>query len=848
MKNKITNPYIMANILILILGVCAFVFINYIKTSKEKEYFNEKISNLNISYSSSIDKYRVLTKYVLEQTIKNDLTLSLFERGVNSKDDVRRLYKGLLYQNLEPVYENLKKEGIVQLQFILEDNKSYLRFHNPSKYGDDLSEIRESVKIVNKEKRSISGFETGRIVSGFRNVFPLNFNNEYLGSVEISTSIKTMISSITQQNKEREYLFLLNKDMALSKLLDSQQHLYKTSNISSEYLEEENNSSLFHSPKKLSTTAESINKKISNNKELKEAMKKENAWGMFANVDNTIYDVTFLPIYGVSKKIEAYLIEYKKSKNIPIFINMEIYVYLLVLLLVGLLLSLVKIINEKSKSIDNQKEWFKSITDNLGEGLYVVNLNAEITYINPIACEILGYDAKDVIGKNAHTLFHSHSFNDNIGYEKCPIYLSVRGKGFFSSRSEYFITSDGRKIPVLVNSKLIKRDNNLSELVTSFSDISIQTELEKESTLLRKALEASINCVVITNKDGNVQWANKAFESLTGFKKEEILGKNPKEFISSHKQSHEFYEEMWKTILSKKAWKGELINKKKDGSFYDEELIITPVLNEENEIVNFIAIKQDITHKKIVLQEKEEREKLLYQQSKMAAMGEMLGNIAHQWRQPLSLISTISTGIKLQKEMNVLVEDDLIKNMDAINHSSQYLSETIEDFRAFFDPKKNKESKFLISDAINKTLKLISSQFAAKEIEIIQNVKDCNIISLENELIQVLVNIFNNSRDVLIKLEDKRRLIFINIDEKDNDLIIEIKDNGKGIDKNIIDRIFEPYFTTKHKSKGTGIGLYMSSEIIKKHLNGTITVKNETYDYEGIEYTGAKFIIKIAIN
>ena len=305
---------------------------------------------------------------------------------------------------------------------------------------------------------------------------------------------------------------------------------------------------------------------------------------------------------------------------------------------------------------------------------------------------------------------------------------------------------------------------------------------------------------------------------------------------------------MWKTILSKKAWKGELINKKKDGSFYDEELIITPVLNEENEIVNFIAIKQDITHKKIVLQEKEEREKLLYQQSKMAAMGEMLGNIAHQWRQPLSLISTVSTGIKLQKEMNVLVEDDLIKNMDAINHSSQYLSETIEDFRAFFDPKKNKESKFLISDAINKTLKLISSQFAAKEIEIIQNVKDCNIISLENELIQVLVNIFNNSRDVLIKLEDKRRLIFINIDEKDNDLIIEIKDNGKGIDKNIIDRIFEPYFTTKHKSKGTGIGLYMSSEIIKKHLNGTLTVKNETYEYEGIEYTGAKFIIKIAIN
>ena len=111
---------------------------------------------------------------------------------------------------------------------------------------------------------------------------------------------------------------------------------------------------------------------------------------------------------------------------------------------------------------------------------------------------------------------------------------------------------------------------------------------------------------------------------------------NPRYFISSKKQSKEFYANMWKTILSKKPWKGEIINKKRDGSLYNEELIITPVLDEEGEIANFIAIKQDITEQKLIALEKEERDKLFFQQSKMAAMGEMLGNIAHQWRQPVS--------------------------------------------------------------------------------------------------------------------------------------------------------------------------------------------------------------------
>jgi signal transduction histidine kinase len=245
---------------------------------------------------------------------------------------------------------------------------------------------------------------------------------------------------------------------------------------------------------------------------------------------------------------------------------------------------------------------------------------------------------------------------------------------------------------------------------------------------------------------------------------------------------------------------------------------------------------------------KRKQEHMLIQQSKMAAMGEMLGNIAHQWRQPLSTITTAATGAKLQKEMDYLSDTDFNYAMDSISNSAQYLSTTIDDFRSFFNPNNNKETEFLLSDMIKKTLAIVSPQFITKDIIIVKNIEEVSIKSIENELIQVLLNILNNSKDALIKLEDEKKLIFINAYVENRVIIIEIKDNAKGINEDIIDRIFEPYFTTKHQSQGTGIGLYMSQDIVKNHLNGTIEVENETYNFEEIQYTGAKFTIKISID
>jgi signal transduction histidine kinase len=265
-----------------------------------------------------------------------------------------------------------------------------------------------------------------------------------------------------------------------------------------------------------------------------------------------------------------------------------------------------------------------------------------------------------------------------------------------------------------------------------------------------------------------------------------------------------------------------------------------------NDKLSIIGTIQDITENKILEIEKQQKDELFYQQSKMAAMGEMIGNIAHQWRQPLSVISTAATGLKLQKEMDILTDDNFYSTLVAINTSAQYLSSTINDFRDFFNPSNNIVNEFNISETFIKTLNLLSAQFTAKDIEIIQNIENCKIITIENELIQVLINVLNNARDALLTIENQKRLIFINVSTKDKIFFIEIKDNAGGIQEGIIDRIFEPYFSTKHKSQGTGIGLYMSKEIVEKHLEGELLVSNENYTYENVNYIGAKFMIEIS--
>lgn len=244
------------------------------------------------------------------------------------------------------------------------------------------------------------------------------------------------------------------------------------------------------------------------------------------------------------------------------------------------------------------------------------------------------------------------------------------------------------------------------------------------------------------------------------------------------------------------------------------------------------------------IKQNEEKNRILMHQSKMAAMGEMLENIAHQWRQPLSTISVCTSGMELKKSLSKLDDKEFFDSINHIKSSVSYLSNTIDDFRNFLD-----QNKFISSvetnNLLKKVLDILNPSFANHNINVIKNIDEFEFISIENELIQVLMNILTNAKDALKELDNqKSRYIFIDIKkESDINLNIDIYDNGLGVNGEIIDRIFEPYFTTKHKSKGTGIGLYMSKLLVETHLKGKISVKNYKFIYKENELLGAKFRI-----
>src|SRR5574344_1965658 len=231
------------------------------------------------------------------------------------------------------------------------------------------------------------------------------------------------------------------------------------------------------------------------------------------------------------------------------------------------------------------------------------------------------------------------------------------------------------------------------------------------------------------------------------------------------------------------------------------------------------------------------QEQILIQQNKLAAMGEMIGNIAHQWRQPLAQISAIHMNMKVTYDFNKFDEVYLNEKIKEANKLTSYISQTINDFQNFFIPQKEKEI-FSIEKACKDAYNIIDSSLKYHNIEINFNIKeDTNILGYKNEFSQVILNILSNAKDILIERKIENPKIDIEVKNGDNYSIIKIHDNAGGVKDDILDKIFDPYFTTRHKTQGTGIGLYMAKNIIERNMSGFINVKN-------IE-NGALFTIKV---
>ncbi len=497
-------------------------------------------------------------------------------------------------------------------------------------------------------------------------------------------------------------------------------------------------------------------------------------------------------------------------------------------------------LNKQKKQLQESEFRWKFAVDGRGDGLWDWNVNTNEVYFSKAWKEMLGFKEDEIQGSLEEWERRVHP--DDLDKVYRDINSHINGETEIYSNEHRVKCKDGSYKWVDDRGMVVQRDENgkPNRLIGTHTDISERKETEFKMQQALAVYENTNEGIMITNAKNEIIDVNHSFCKTTGYSYDEVIGKNPSILKSDIKET-DFYKQMWKELKETGIWYGEITNKKKNGELYEEYLSINTIKNNDGTVINYIGIFSDISVLK-------QQEKIILQQARTSAIGEMIGNIAHQWRQPLSAISTASTGLKVQLELGMgISKKEIMESLEQINSQTQFLSKTIEDFRGFFSEDLSAVFEFEIGEVIDKVNDLTKDSFKINFVQVYYDIeKEIFILGNKNLLIQALINIYNNALDVL-KEKDGKRLLFICIKKDDSNITLSIKDNGGGICSSNIEKIFDPYFTTKYRSQGIGIGLYMTYQIIVKQLKGTIFAKNIKYEYDGEEFTGALFTITIPI-
>ena len=401
----------------------------------------------------------------------------------------------------------------------------------------------------------------------------------------------------------------------------------------------------------------------------------------------------------------------------------------------------------------------------------------------------------------------------------------------------------------------------------------------KEITLQKQKIQSLLDTqssIVIMTSGKELDRCNKNFLDFFNYSSIEEFKKNHQcicEFFEDSDKGGEFIQKemyglMWNEYISEyknKTHKAKFKNHKGVTHIFDVKANVYTLENDEKEYVvtfNDITRLQNINEiLEILVDEKtsdlkklneeleqrvkeeveknREKEKQLFEQSKLTHMREMIGNIAHQWRQPLNAISTGISAMRIGTELGTLDDKSIKQIYDSITDNTEYLSKTIDNFRNFIKEKKELTS-FILQERVNLTLNMILSSFENNDINLIKEYDEDEITlhSIPKDISQVLLNIINNAKNILIERDIKDRWIKVSIKKEGGVAVIAIEDNAGGIKEDIIDTIFDPYTTTKHQARGVGVGLYVAKDIIF-NLKGSLYVKNTQ--------NGAKFFIELPL-
>ncbi|AXK48909.1 PAS domain-containing sensor histidine kinase [Aliarcobacter trophiarum LMG 25534] len=494
-------------------------------------------------------------------------------------------------------------------------------------------------------------------------------------------------------------------------------------------------------------------------------------------------------------------------------------------------------------SSNKTKNKFDIICNTVDNGIIVLNKNLEVFFWNRWLETRTGIESNLIVGKNILDFYPT--IDEKRLQRKIVTALKLKTPTFYTPQTDNFL------INIEINNISDRVFNQMQQSITItpldleedlvilyIYDITFLSEtnyklevakkkLSEKNEELRLILDATMEAIIIF-KDNMVFDCNKiAIELFNKQTKDELINKKYKDlFIDKNSDENEPFE----TTITR-----------------DDGSIFSAILNIKNTLINNQMVKILTI---INIEEIKRKESLLAEQTKLAAMGEMIGNIAHQWRQPLNVISMLSSNMKLKKSMGKLDANEMNENLQLITKTTEYLSSTIDTFNNFLKTDKE-QSLFNLKENIENNILIVTPCFKDFNIEISLDLEnDIYIFGIANEFSQAFINILNNAKDALVQNldEDELKIVKISSTINHNNIEIQIKDNALGINKDIINKIFEPYFTTKHQYQGTGLGLYMTRQIITSSLKGDIKVENSYLNYKNQQYFGAKFTITLPTN
>lgn len=466
------------------------------------------------------------------------------------------------------------------------------------------------------------------------------------------------------------------------------------------------------------------------------------------------------------------------------------------------------------KAVRDSEERFKKLSNLTFEGIFIHN-NGVCIDTNESFLKLVGYPKEEIIGKNMIKLSIPQKYHaiikENIAKNSTkPYEIEARKK-------------DGTLFPIEVESRKTKKNEFR---VTAIRDITERKKAEESNALLSRAIEQAAETIVITDTKGNIQYVNPAFEKITGYTSEEAIGQNPR-ILKSGQHDDAFYNEMWETLVGGKQWHGELINKKKDGTLYTENVIISPILNSNGEIVNYVAAKNDITETKRL-------QKLESRAERLEMAGIIAGQVAHDFNNLLAPIMAYPEFIREELDRDNIAQTYL----DTIEQAATKISEINQDLLTMGRRGHYNQDVINLNQIILQTVKEMESRINSITFNLELSEDIMKTRGGSAQIHRILTNLLVNAQDAMqnngiitIKTEnyyaDNTSIAFGRV-PKGEYVKVTVSDTGCGIPDDIIQKILDPFFSTKtaDKKSGSGLGMSIVDAVIKDH-NGYLDLQSE---------------------